>query len=265
MHLIGFTRKLYMHRAIIVSMAVQDIQRRYAGTVAGFVWSIINPLVTILVYWFVFSVGLRVQPIGDVPFILFFAAALLPWMTFSETLLINANVIAANSHLIKKMVFPSEILPFVTLLANLITHFVMLAIFMGIMLAYGIPLSFMNLQCLYYMFAMCTFSIGLSWLFAAINVFHKDTSVVLGVIMNIWFWLTPIVYGIDVLPEKFHVILKLNPIFYIAQGYRESFVYGVPLWNHMYQGAYFWAMTLTMLVIGGYVFKKLKPEFAEML
>ncbi|KJU83673.1 teichoic acid ABC transporter permease [Candidatus Magnetobacterium bavaricum] len=155
MKMVVFTRKLYTYRSIIVSMAVQDIQRRYAGTVAGFIWSIINPLVTILVYWFVFSVGLRVQPIGDVPFILFFAAALLPWMTFSETILINTNVIAANSHLIKKMVFPSEILPFVTLVANLITHFVMLTIFMGIMLAYGRPLSFMNLQCLYYMFAMC--------------------------------------------------------------------------------------------------------------
>ncbi|KJU81507.1 ABC transporter, partial [Candidatus Magnetobacterium bavaricum] len=109
------------------------------------------------------------------------------------------------------------------------------------------------------------FSIGLSWLFSAINVFHKDTSVVLGVVINIWFWLTPIVYGIEVLPKQFHVILKLNPIFYIAQGYRESFVYAVPLWNHMYQGAYFWFVTLTMLVVGGYVFKKLKPEFAEML
>ncbi|MBF0539110.1 MAG: ABC transporter permease [Nitrospirae bacterium] len=265
MHLIGFGRKLYTYRGIIASMAIQDIQRRYAGTVAGFIWSIINPLVTIMVYWFVFSVGLRVQPIGDVPFILFFAAALLPWMTFSETLMINTNVIAANAHLIKKMVFPSEILPLVTLVANLITHFVMLAIFMGIMLAYGRALAFINLQCLYYMFAMCVFGMGLSWLFAAINVFQKDTSVVLGVVINIWFWLTPIVYGVDVLPKQFHIILKLNPIFYIVQGYRESFVYRIPLWRHMYLGAYFWIVTLTMLAVGGYVFKKLKPEFAEML
>ncbi len=246
-------------------MAVQEIQKRYAGTVAGFIWSIVNPLITIMVYWFVFSVGLRVQPIGNVPFILFFAAALLPWMTFSETILVNANVIAANTHLIKKMVFPSEILPIVTLVSNLITHFIMLLIFMIIMLVYGISLSAFNIQCLYYMLAMCAFSLGLSWLFSAINVFHKDTAVILGVVLNIWFWLTPIVYGIDVLPKNYHIMLKFNPMFYIVEGYRESFVYNVPLWHHWRNGVYFWALTLALLGVGGYVFKKLKPDFAEML
>ena len=263
--LLSFLKHIYTYRFIIRTMAVQEIRQRYAGTLAGSLWFVVNPLLTILVYWFVFSVGLRVQPVGNVPFIIVFSAALIPWMTFSEILTTSTNSIAANAHLVTKMVFPTEILPFINLVASLIAHGVMLIILLMLLFFNGISFSFFNFQFFYYLFALLVFSIGLSWLFSSINVFYRDTSVILSVIINIWFWLTPIVWGIEMLPERYRFFIKLNPMFYVVDGYKNSFVYHIPFWYNYMVGIYFWGISLLLFAVGGLVFRKLKSEFADVL
>lgn len=263
--LFNFIKKVYTYRSIIRAMAVREIQSRYAGTLAGFVWSVVNPLMIILVYWFVFSVGFKVQPVGNVPFIVVFMSGMIPWTMFAETLMANTNAIIANAHLVKKTVFPTEILPIVNLAASFISHGIMLIILIALLLLNNIPFSLYNLQILYYLVALSVFTIGLGWIFSAVNVFYRDTGQILGVITNMWFWLTPVVWLMDIIPGKYQYIIKLNPMYYIVDGYKTSFIYHAPFWQNYELGLYFWSVSLFIFVIGGLTFRKLKPEFADVL
>lgn len=246
-------------------MALRDIKTRYVGTVAGFVWSIINPLMIILVYWFVFSVGFKVQLAEGVPFIIVFLCGFIPWVMFTETLTTSVGSINANAHLIKKMVFPTEILPVVSLVAAWMTHIIMLAILALLLLANNIPLSVYNFQFLYYFMGLSVLSLGFGWLFSALNVFFRDVTQIVSVVLNMWFWLTPIVWSSDILPQKYQLIIKLNPIYYIVEGYRSSFVHNVPFWHNYRLGIYFWIVCAIFFIAGAFTFRKLKPDFAEVL
>jgi ABC-type polysaccharide/polyol phosphate export permease len=246
-------------------MSMREIQSRYAGTIGGLLWSIINPLMLILVYWFVFSVGFKVQPAGGMPFIVVFLCGLIPWSMFAEALTTSTGAINANAHLVTKTIFPTEILPVVYLVASLITHFVMLSMFILVMLFNKIPFSFYNLQFLYYLYALLVFSIGLGWFFSSVNVFYKDMGQILSVILNVWFWATPIVWLMDIMPDKYQYVIKLNPMYYIVDGYKSSFIYHSPIWHNPWEGVYFWIVCAIVFTIGALTFKKLKPEFAEVL
>lgn len=250
---------------MIMAMAMRDIQIRYAGTLGGFAWSIIQPLMMILIYCFVFSVGFKVKPPGGIPFIVVFLCGLIPWLIFSETLMSSVRVITANTHLTKKTVFPTEILPVTCLVASLIPHCVMLIILIIVLLVNNISFSFYNFQFLYYLFALSVFSLGLNWLFSAINVFCRDVGQTLGIVLNMWFWITPIVWPLNMIPQKYQYFIKLNPMYYIVEGYRSSFVYHVPFWHNYSMAIYFWIICLSVFIIGAFTFKKLKPEFAEVL
>ena len=194
-----------------------------------------------------------------------FFCGLTPWLFFSETLGASTQAIAGNPHLFKKVLFPTEILPLVNVTAGLISHAVMLIILMLVLLVYGILPALYNLQFVYYTFALCAFTLGLSWFFSALNVFYRDVREILTVILNVWFWLTPIVWPLDILPEKYHVWLKLNPLYYVIQGYRNSFVYHVPFWADWVGAVCFWSMCMVFLFLGAFVFRPLKPDFPEVL
>ena len=246
-------------------MALREIQRRHIGTIGGLFWSVIHPLMIILVYWFVFSVGFKVRPAGNMPFIAVFLCGLIPWMMFAEALTTGTSAVTANISLVKKTDFPTEILPVAYLVAGLITHAIMLVILVLVLFVNKINLSLYNLQFLYYLAALTFFCLGLSWFLAAVNVFCRDVGQVLTVILNVWFWFTPIVWSIDIIPSKYHYIVKLNPFYYIVQGYKTSFLYHRPLWNDYPAALYFWLVCTVVFIVGAMTFKKLKSEFAEVL
>ena len=250
---------------MIKAMAIRDIQSRYMGTLGGFVWFIIQPLSIALVYWFVFSVGFKVQPAGGVPFIVVFLCGLIPWSLFAEALSTSALAISSNANLVTKTIFPTEILPVVSLVASLFTHALMMLIFTIIMLINNIPFSFYNLQVFYYLFALAVFSLGLGWFLSAINVFYKDVGQALNVLLNLWFWATPVVWLQDIFPQKYLWILKLNPMYYVVDGYRSSFVYHSSIWHNPCQVIFFWIVCIPVFIVGALTFKKLKSEFAEVL
>jgi ABC-type polysaccharide/polyol phosphate export permease len=261
----NFIKLLYSYRFIIGSMALQEIKRRYAGTLGGFVWAVIHPLMMIIVYWVVFSVGFKVKPMGDVPFIVVFCCGMIPWMTFSESVTMSANSIIAVPHLVSKTVFPVGILPLIQVITGMISHGLMLIILAALLIFNNISLSFWNLQVFYYIFALCLFALGLGWFVAALNVFYRDLAQILTVILNIWFWSLPIVWPPNMVPEKYQFLIKLNPMNYIIEGYRNSFITHTPFWNDAFLGAYFWVVCIVTLLIGAVVFSKLKSEFAEVI
>ena len=256
---------LYSNRRIIFSMSIRELRSRHAGAAAGFLWAIAVPLISAMIYTFVFSVGLRVAPIGNIPFILIFYCPLIAWNLFSETLNQSVNCIVSNPHLIKKMVFPTEVLPVITILANLIVHSIGLVILLALLIVNGRGITFYMLQVSYYLFALCVFTLGLSWMIAAVNVFYRDLSVVVSVVTQMWFWFTPIVWSVDQFPEKYRLFLMLNPLSYVTEGYRSSFLFAKPFWENYEQGVYFWTVTIILLWIGSSMFEKLKAEFADVI
>src|SRR5690554_3022239 len=161
--LVNFVVRVYRYRSLVVAMALRDVQTRYAGTLAGLVWTVVHPLLMILVYWFVFTKGLKVKPAGDMPFILIFLTGLVPWSMFAETISVSTNTIMGHSHLVKKTLFPTEILPVVCFLSSLMSHVVMLVILLVVMLVYGILPGVHSLQFVYFLGAMSVLCVGLGW------------------------------------------------------------------------------------------------------
>jgi lipopolysaccharide transport system permease protein/teichoic acid transport system permease protein len=219
----------------------------------------------ILVYWFVFSVGFRVQPVANVPFILTYVCGLMPFLLFSETLSNSAEVVLKNTHLVKKTLFPTEILPAVQLLAGLAGQGILLAIVAVLLPVNGVPFSLYNLQVLYYLFALSVLCLGLSWFLAAANVYCRDLAHILKVVLNVWFWATPIVWPLEIMPASYQPLLKLNPLYYIVEGYRGSLLYQVPLWHDYRAALYFWTVSLALFAGGAAAFRKLKPGFGDVL
>ncbi|CCQ89771.1 ABC-2 type transporter [Nitrospina gracilis 3/211] len=256
---------VYACRNTIKALTVREIKVRYVGSLGGLAWSIIHPLVIILVYWMVFSVGFKIQPSSNIPFIVAFLCGFIPWSLFNETLMANTQAIIKNTHLATKVVFPTEVLPLVNFLASLITHGIMLVILLGVMIFNGISPTFYNLQFLYYLLPLTIFILGLSWITSALNVFYRDVGQVILALLNLWFWLTPIVWMLEMMPEPYSFYLKLNPMVHVVEGYRNSFLHGVPFWQHPGAEIYLWGCSILFFVLGGWVFRRLKWEFAEVL
>ena len=263
--LMNFFVRIITHRSMLAVMIKRELRFRYAGTIAGTLWSVVNPLCMILVYWFVFSVGLRVNPMGDTPFIVMFLAAYLPWSMFIEILGNSCGCILSNPHLVKKVAFPTEILPVMHIGASFVSHAVLLVVLVIILFATGFHLSIYSLQIFYYLPGLCLFSLGLSWLAAAITVFYRDMQQVVGLILNVWFWLTPIVWPLSMLSSWPRRILELNPLNYVVEGYRKSFVTYQPFWTDPWSGVLFWGVALGVFALGGMAFRRLKSEFADVL
>jgi lipopolysaccharide transport system permease protein/teichoic acid transport system permease protein len=246
-------------------MVGHDIFSRYVGTFGGGLWAVFHPLSTVLTYWFVFSVGFKVNGPSGTPFIVYFITGFAPWLLFNSTILSNVSVISANAHLVKKTVFPIEVLPIVKLIAETATHFLLLLILLCVLGYYGYFPTLFTLQVLYYFFAECILVLGLSWLLSALQVFHRDINQGIGVILNLWFWLTPIVWSDDMIPQDYRWLIQVNPFIYIVDGYRNAFLIHRGAWLDIGAGATYWLTAGIILLSGAQCFRKLKPHFADVV
>jgi len=120
-------------------------------------------------------------------------------------------------------------------------------------------------QTIYYLAASLFLILGMSWLLSAVGVFVKDMTHIVGIFLHLGFWVTPIFWNIKMIPEQYRIYLKMNPIFYIVQGYRESFIYQIPVWSHPLYNLYFWLFAFMMFFVGVFVFLRLRPRFADVL
>lgn len=263
--LFNFIKLIFQKRHLIVSMAKREVATQFAGSLLGFIWTFINPLVMIFVFWVIFSIGFKVQPMNDVPFVVWLTAGMAAWFVFAEIVNGSAVVIVANANLITKTLFPSQILPIIKIVSCLITHSVFLLVLIGLIVFQKMPFSFCYLQFFYYLLCLFILALGLGWAIAALNPFIRDIGQIVALVVQIGFWTTPIFWDINIMPPKIQMMLKLNPMFYIVQGYRESFIYFLPFWRHPYQTLYFWIVAVIVFVVGALIFRKLKPQFADVL
>lgn len=246
-------------------MTVRDFKTRYLGSYLGLLWAFIQPMVTILIFWFVFEVGFKSAPVSSFPFVLWLITGIIPWFFIADTLSSSSNSVLENSFLVKKMVFRVSLLPVVKLLSALTIHAFFVAVIFVFFTAYGIYPSIYTLQVPYYLLAMIVMLMGLSWLSSALIVFLKDVGQIVAMILQFGFWGTPIFWSLDILPEKYHILMKLNPTYYIIQGYRDSFINKVWFWEHPVYGLYYWGVAGFVFVFGALVFARLRPHFADVL
>ncbi len=260
-----FIKALYRSRRLLAQLVVNDFKKKYAGNFLGLAWAFIQPIFNILILWFVFQVGFKSHAIQDVPFILWLMAGMIPWFFISEALNAGTNSIVSNDFLVKKVVFRVGLLPLIPLISSFIIHLFFVLFMLGMFVYYHFYPTVYWLQLLYYMFASFILLLGLSWLTSALTVYIRDVSQFVGMVIQFGFWLTPIFWSIEKVPEQYQWLIKLNPFFYIIEGYRNSVINHKWFWEDMTLTIYFWTVTLVFLVVGALTFKKLRPYFADVL
>lgn len=260
-----FFRDIVMARQVIGMLAVQDIKTRYLGSCLGVLWAIIQPTVTILVFWFVFEVGFKASPVNQVPFVLWLVAGMIPWFLLSEGLAGATGVIVDNRHLVSKVVFRVSFLPIVRILSALSIHLFFLVFTLLMFVCYNYHPDWHILQVLYYLMAALFLILGLSWITSAMVVFYRDVGQVVAMLLQFGFWLTPIFWPISSIPADYQKYVKLNPFFYIIEGYRTSFLSQGWFWEDTWMMAYYWLITATIMVIGAFMFRRLRPHFADVI
>jgi ABC-type polysaccharide/polyol phosphate export permease len=252
-------------REMLFALAYRDLQSRYVGTLGGALWAFTHPLSVVIIFYFVFAVGFRAQGPADTPFILWFVCGLVPWFYFAETLTNITTTISNNRHLVKKTIFPTEILPFVHLISGMFPHMIFITILFGMLAFFYIPFMFSRVFVLYFLICNCALLIGIGSTLSALQVFYRDISQGLTIGLNLWFWITPIVWSKEIMPIKYYFLIYYNPFYYIVEGYRGMLIFDSIRWPGLWPTVYFWAVTSTALVLGTYVFGRLKPEFADVL
>lgn len=260
-----FLRDIWEKRGLVWSLAKNDFRAKNAGSFLGVAWSFIVPTVSILVFWFVFTV-LKSADVDNFQFIQWFIPAYVPWMFFTECCSNSVGVLYQYSYLVKKVKFRTSLLPIVKVVASLIINLFFIAVMFIVLLAYQTPLTAYAFQLFYYMAAVMIFCTGLSWLLASVAVFFKDLSSVIAVVLQLGFWVTPIFWNFASAPLRWmQVIAWLNPMFYITQGFRDSVLYNVGFWEKPAETLYFWCFTAVLFIGGALVYRKLRPHFADVL
>ena len=261
--------EIYKNRKLVFSLAKNDFKTKYAGSYFGTVWAFIQPIVTICVYWFVFGLALRNGSDKGVPFVLWLIAGLVPWFFIQEGLTGGTNALLEYNYLVKKVVFKVEILPVIKLISCLFVHVFFVAIMFIVFLVSGKRPQISWIQIIYYSFAASMYALALTYLTSAIQVFFKDMAQIVSICLQFGMWLTPIMYSEQLFLDKgltmAPMILKLNPFYYIAAGYRDSMLTGDWFFMRPTLTVYFWAVTLITMLVGLKVFKRLRPHFSDVL
>ena len=257
-------RQLFKYRALISSLVARELKARYRGSALGFVWSFVNPLLLLLIYTFVFTVVLpAAHPPELQPFALFLFCGILPWTWFSSSLLELSNVLIAGGNLIKKVMFPAEVLPIVTVLAGL-AHFCLgLPILVAFLIYYRVPVWPTDL--LWFpliVLIQLVLTTGLALLVSAVTVHFRDVRDLLANLLTLWFFATPIIYPITQAPERVRRLLNLNPFTHLAIAYQEVLFRPGPF----AQGTRLFAVgiaSVLVFLVGYFVFDRLRDTLAE--
>lgn len=260
-----FFADLVQSRSIIIELTKQDFKSRYLGSYLGLLWAFLNPAITIFIFWFVFHIGFKTQPVSKVPFVLWLISGIIPWFFLSEGLSSATTSIIEKSYLVQKVVFRVSTLPIVKILSALVIHLFFLMVLFFMFLGYGFTPDVHNLQVIYYLFAMIVLLLGLSWMASSIIIFLRDTGHIVAMLLQFGFWLTPIFWSLKILPEEYQKYVSLNPAYYIIEGYRDSLINKVWFWEHAGLTVYFWSITGAIFILGAIVFRRLRPHFADVL
>ena len=259
--------ELLQSRHLIWKLAKNDFKKRYAGSYMGAVWALVQPVVTVLMYYIVFEKLMGNPGRGDdsAPFVLFLTAGLVPWFYFTEALNSGTNALLEYNYLVKKVVFKISVLPIIKIIAATFIHVFFVFVLLVVAACYGYFPTIYTLQIVYYSVCLFMFVLALCYSTCAIVVFFRDLVQIINIVLQIGMWATPILWNMDALGPVWVTVLKLNPLVYIVNGYRDA-VYGQRwFWQDFFSMMYFWIVTVVLFGVGAAVFKRLKVHFADVL
>ena len=254
---------IWKDRQLLVSLSLKDFQRKFSGTYFGIFWAIAQPLLTIIVYWVAFQYGFRSGPIDGVPYVVWFMCGIVPWLFVSEAFSSASNSFIEYSYLIKKVKFNTNILPLVKILSAFCVHALFIIIVLIVALCFGIMPSVYLVQLVYYMLANIVLLFALSLITSSIVVFFRDLNQIISVILLMGMWGTPIAWSLDTFEVGVQNAFKLNPFLYVIEGYRDAILGREWFWDKPALSIYFWTVVLILLMIGGVLYTKLRPHFAD--
>lgn len=262
------TRKLFLeifhHRHILWVLSVQQLRNKYLGTLGGLIWAILHPILLLFVFWVALVIGLKSQVTGDQPYLLVLFCGLIVWMPFAEAIGASPHIIIGHSYLISKISFPCEILPLTNVISSFFSHFISFIFLILMLIFYQRMPSVSVFFLLYYIVCLFILMAGLSWLLSALNVIYRDTGQVVTIFLNMWFWITPIIWDPNTIPKGFSFLITYNPLAYIVKGYRNCILEN-SFHVNIQETIVFWIMAISFWYLGTKIFSKLKTSFADIL
>jgi lipopolysaccharide transport system permease protein len=256
--------QLFRYRGLIQSLVARELKARYRGSVLGFLWSFINPLLLLAIYTFIFTTIMPNRVEGLQPYALFMLCGILPWTWFAASLTEASNSLIAGGNLIKKVLFPAEVLPIVSVLANMMHFFLALPIVVGVLIAYRHwpdPAGLLWFPVV--VLVQLVFTIGIALPLAALTVHFRDIRDILANVLMLWFFSTPIIYAWfqkEVLPYR--GLFNLNPFTHLAVSYQEILFFYGPFdhWRWLLALA---ASSVAVFLGGYWLFDRLRDSLAE--
>lgn len=261
-----FLTNLVRRRTLLFQLVRRDFEQRFVGSAAGWLWGVIHPLVLLVSWTFVFQFCLKVPlPKGALTqnYTLFLFTGFLPWLLFQETATRSATALVEQSNLITRTVFPSEIIPVSIFLSSVVNHSIALVLVIGAVGIFAHTVSPMILLLPLYMFLVGLFAVGIGWIVSSLQVYLRDTSQVLSVVLTLWFWVTPIFILPEQVPVRLRFLVRWNPMSHVVGAYRERLLSTrLPNLDETLALA---ACSLAVFVLGGLFFRHLKRGFADVL
>jgi lipopolysaccharide transport system permease protein len=248
-------RELILYRGLIQTLVVRDLKARYRGSALGLLWTLLNPLLHMAIYALVFSVYIRIETERYAAFLL---CGLLPWIWFSSALFTGTTAIIEGGNLLKKVFFPPQVLPTVSVIVNFLLS---LPLLFGMLILFGVTFGWALLALPLIMAAQFALTLGLTLIVSSVSVRYRDIPPILGHMLTFWFFLTPIIYPVSNVPERFRALLALNPIAPFFVAYQEALLYNRPVsWEAF---GFMVCLGGAVLLLGVFVFERLRWSLAE--
>jgi len=252
---------LWRRRDLLWHMTVRHLRGQYKQSVLGYAWAFVNPLSQMIILSFVFSTILQVRPTGDVPFPLFLFVGLLPWIFFSSAVASATDSVVGASSLVTKVYFPREVLPTAAVFTKIVDLGFGLIVLAALMVYYGDPPDASSVWVPLLFLIHLIFTLGISYPLAALNLFFHDVRFLVGVVLTLWFYVTPVMYPASIVPDKYQIFYDINPNAVFIDAYRRVILYNqTPSFEKMFLGL---AIAVVTFAVGYYLFKKMEPHFAD--
>lgn len=259
-------KNAFLSPRLTMKLAVRDLQTSYVQSMFGLLWVVLEPLIMIGILLFIFGSGVKKGFAAPEVFLPYVFLGIIVYYFFSDALRQGSRVNSKYKFLVKKTTFKLEVLPLVSITSAFFIHVIFLLLVFILISYLGNSPSIYWLQLfLYYIPAIFIHVYALTLFLSALEPFFKDITKIIPIFVRLQFWLTPIFWDVARVPEKYNVFLKLNTLYYLVKGYRESLVGKTPFYVDIEGTIYFWSITFSFLFLGLYCFKKLRPQFAEVV
>lgn len=257
-----YVNELYRYRELILVWGLREILVRYKQSFLGATWAILQPLALMVVFTIVFSRFARV-PTDNIPYPIFSYTALLPWTMFTTAISFSVPSLVNNLNLVVKTYFPREVLPIGAVFASFFDYLVASSIFVIMLIYYRIELTWAVLWMPLVLILQLILALGLGFIGSALNVLYRDIRFIVPLGLQIWLYLTPVIYPISAVPEQYIRLYMLNPMAGIITAYREIILYGrPPTWSFL---AISGVEAIVIFIVGYWIFKKLEASFADII